>query len=851
MVQPVDHAQLYWDLRNELLTRFFAFGRYFRNNLLSQWNHLGVVLAAGSASPGDKDDASVDAMTGLTHRPKDSTGTEIYASGATASAPPTLIGLNADQALLERWRIAWHERNNPLMLTGQLLTCLAIEYHLGRKTESAPIIREILITFRELFKFPNAQDNRSVFSGYILRWDAVTSDQWLTDKTGTPIICDNFLVGALGQYLYSIPFNHPAYVPLSDHVDPAARLDCIRRFRLTEPSYDELVGLVAGYDIVHRFVDDPVIRSMVEEQTNRLGSYLSSCGYLLVRPGGGFTAQGASGIGPALEYAFTLVFQRITGTAYPSKATFEDACRLAGVWGMLEPVLANYMAAGRILASLLPLAIPLIAAAGGVTAAIVQDVVALVGPAAQLLLPLGAPVSTIVATMTALIPQMLDLLSLVTGNGPDAQDASYIFNHAIAQTQFGDVLGASIALFENPKFIDVLNNELGLAYPLMKLFDPQTRFTAAMRGLSINRVHAYSENFPPYVGLTALDRAAGSPEDLVGDLYLYWMNRRSGIPDDASARSAELSYSHRGFARGVALVLGDTSGTASIQSYLDGCFARFTNPTTGKRDLTVTDDQHRSDPMREPGIAKEVIGSLYASGTQDEALEYMVTLALCWLAVRRAEDAGSPDPGVPGFPFSNTPMPSPSIPDSIVTSGIVPAFSGRASGIGTNLFPTRQTAPTSRPPDPPAQLPPVAQTDSHVISVSATQADVDTGIGVSQWDQVTFAATGSIWAGDALIGRNGPEGLQDHIVTDGKYPLHVGQSAYRFSLLVRFVDPFNPDPTAPYFYIGPGQVDGFTPYIHQTGAPKRILLRINDDQPGDGNGEFTCTVTVQRAATSP
>jgi hypothetical protein len=142
MATDVEHVELYWTPRNQLLTRFFSFGRYFRCNYLSTWNVLGNVRRPDTALPAtsDGDDPSVPGK-GLGATNKVLSRPTTYGPVGSTTTPAPLTGLDATAQIAERWRIAQHRRDNPLMLTGQLMTCLPIEYHLGLKAQSLPIIR--------------------------------------------------------------------------------------------------------------------------------------------------------------------------------------------------------------------------------------------------------------------------------------------------------------------------------------------------------------------------------------------------------------------------------------------------------------------------------------------------------------------------------------------------------------------------------------------------------------------------------------------------------------------------------------------------------------------------------------
>ncbi|MFE4995505.1 thiol-activated cytolysin family protein [Streptomyces mirabilis] len=110
---------------------------------------------------------------------------------------------------------------------------------------------------------------------------------------------------------------------------------------------------------------------------------------------------------------------------------------------------------------------------------------------------------------------------------------------------------------------------------------------------------------------------------------------------------------------------------------------------------------------------------------------------------------------------------------------------------------------------------------------------VATGIRVNRGDEITFTATGSVWAGWMFIGATGPEGI------DGPpkpwYPLPQGDGV-RGSMLIGGYDNGN------WFPIG----SGTRVHVPDERDDCELWLRLNDDNMTNGNGDFDVTMSVRR-----
>jgi hypothetical protein len=116
--------------------------------------------------------------------------------------------------------------------------------------------------------------------------------------------------------------------------------------------------------------------------------------------------------------------------------------------------------------------------------------------------------------------------------------------------------------------------------------------------------------------------------------------------------------------------------------------------------------------------------------------------------------------------------------------------------------------------------------EPHDFWVNESDRDVDTGLYVQPGHRLILSATGEIWAGVWLTGRNGPQGWMGWSANKDS-PLSY---APPYSLLARL--------DGRYVYIGTGRE-----FIYR-GAASKLFLRINDDTPGNGWGAFQCHVEV-------
>ncbi|MCI0580786.1 MAG: hypothetical protein L0332_21565 [Chloroflexi bacterium] len=690
--------------------------------------------------------------------------------------------LNQDEVrqLKERWRIYDHEGGNPLMLSGQLLTCLAIEHMLGRQ-DALTIIRLALQSLAQLYKY---QGNH--FDGYIIRWDPTTSDEWVTiEQNGRPVpqYCKRFLIGQNNQYLYCTPFNDPRYVPplteaqrshMSDEERQQydeARTNCKVKYRYWEPSMDELCGLIMGYDVLFRLVEEQDVRDEICRQVNNLGDYLAEHGYILVRPCGGIAAQGGSGMLPALQFPFNRVFKRITGNSYYARVGFRGALVKAGVWDCIK----------------VPYSWATVAA---------------------------IPFSV---AFYIISPLFLKLGFILLGLA-DAPITPW-------------EIARAYSIYLHKDCFDVFHTdqqeEFALAYALTKL-PVKLAFELCMLGVSISGT-GFAGGFPPFSGLTGLD----DPDPTVRRSYLSWLPTRRSHPE---LDEPNLTWRDFGaqtpFASAVAVVLdsGPNEETKLVE-LLQQKYGELHD--TWQSDLALYDGYP-------PDMTQVVTNEYYRHAL---GYMVALALAWLHRKRRTDAGTPITTPDFPTLPDEFSPSWDPVVPnvvlnDQTLMRSYVPvhAIQGtddpQRDARGAKLFLAGAPAKPDTP-DPILPAGPHQLLHDIWVTVNESDADVDTGIDLELGHVYLFEATGEIRPNGWVTGSNGPNGW-DVVEYDKKFPLHGTIDpvhAHPYCLLGKLNN---------YFFIGGRR--GPERFIYEDAC--RLRLRINDDMPGNGRGAFQCHIRV-------
>jgi len=749
-------------LRARLLAQHFAYGRHRRLNFLSLWNWL------------------LEPAAGL---------------GASA----------AEQDELKRWNVIVHGRENPLAYSAHLLAFLSAEHALGHD-RTRPIIDLALDSIGGLYKFGGD------FAGYPTRWDAGSSayDEGMTppDRVG------DFLVGSDGEYLYSVPATDPRHVPyrgtqilrtLKRGRQAAAyekRRERYRlRYRASEPSMDELAGLVGAYAIVFQLIDDPPTRDKVRAQATKLGDYLADHGYLLVRPEGGFTARGATGSLPAYEYPIANALREITGTDFSSRIDFKGALEKAGYWRLLDAPIREWQIG---VFALLLTGIPQAAIAG-----LLGFVQATAGA-------FGIPPSGVLTLPD--LPASAEVVGLLNTLKP------------------GD-LAQAIAIYLNRDCFDVWDDQEASEVALASLFSqvpPGQRFGLWIKGLSLG-VGKYAVYHLPPLALSAVD---GS-DTLVGDRYrelVAGWRARPPAKDSEFERVSESPFTS-------ALALLHSDGVTDAERLAEEAkLVELLDTTYDNLDADLPVEPQGKDE-KEPD--PKALGSVERTDVVDQprhrsVMNYLAGLALAWLYEHRRRDAGTPVE-TDRFPVAPAAArfaewPSPTLPGYVVNRlehvrRAVNPTAPVADDELIDLFSNRVDTTAAPPPQPTLPSPTSNFLGDYQLTVREADHDVYTGIDLEDNDEFEITASGQI-RGFPFAGTSDPDGWIQ-LAENPRWPLHTGldPQARQFALLASL---------GGYFQVGTSFPR--TRFLHSETLP--LYLRINDDNPGDGSGAFTVTISL-------
>jgi hypothetical protein len=354
-------------------------------------------------------------------------------------------------------------------------------------------------------------------------------------------------------------------------------------------------------------------------------------------------------------------------------------------------------------------------------------------------------------------------------------------------------------------------------------------YTAAALGTAtFGKFDAWYINFHGWLGLTGLD----DPDPTMRDTFAAWFLLRQAQPYDKEPKG---QGSRMIFTAGVrALLLSDGNSESLLVTRLEQAIVELFRGCYFDPQLPLKDSQTEvcwfgfRDYVANPN-------------TPYSPLDFMAGLALAfWHAKRKtvstprfpqplaADRFGAwPRATVPEYcksVFADMKIPLESIqgtPDPVAEADGYPLFN--LPLVERNASPSPQHSWTQAN----------RQVCDFVINVHAMDAgDVPTGVTLHPGCEIQIDASGSIWSGGVFDPSNDPDGL-DRLINDPTWPLHtaIDPVAKAFCLVGRLNG---------YFRIGKSLAR--TAWVYYESRP--LFLRINDGQPGDGNGQFDVRIQV-------
>lgn len=754
-----EYLALYGRARKVLLSRYFALGRYQRNDFFQESTNIE--------------------------------GFEGVAAEDVAERRKALLDQEGDDLVEALWRKQPADRDNPWLFGCKLTVTLATEARLGLPGADDLLGRALRSCERQF-------SSRSGFKGFPLRYDPVTSDDWMP-VPGSPAdtppeqgICRGFLITPDGKdYILSTPPNDPRHFPyLIESTGVAlmgrrlyrryvkSRDQYIGSYRKWEPSQDEIVGVITTYVAVAEGTQDPALRQLARSRLRTISTYLSDSAYLMVLPRGGISARGPGDALPALEWPFAKAIARAVGDSEPawSGVSYQDGLERAGVWELFKGPTDRAMALAWLLGFLLPDPIPNPTGAAGPLIRGVTGALAVWGAAAW-------------------SPRFL-----TPGN-------------------IGFVAGIYLARDGFDPWNDEAAAGMALA-ALLHSWSPEERFRNYMDYMSnyAGFPRPFSAGFVPFLGFLAV----GGADTTSAGTYDFWLRKRRarGIDDGDPV----LGWSRTCFASAVALLLNQGADAAEEQKLVELLDAQFDRVSTWPGDAP-------HGALREQELPIAEYHDVWA------ALDYVVSLALAWRYRSEREAAGATLPDeFPSPPQSDVVWPEPAVPRAAVTGlpdyvpaaaiqgTTPPAYTGDEARLFTTGSPERPAVSS-----PNLSFPDTFPIYDETFEVTAGP-ELFTGLALQWGDVWEITAEGTISGGGTTIG---PEG-GDQPVYDARYPVHWGRDpdATEYCLLARLNN---------YVVVKEHRKPERWLYPEET----FLYLLLNQPAPTDAAGSFSVRVRVR------
>jgi hypothetical protein len=333
--KKMTHEVLYGRLRAAMLSRHFCVDRGRRVHLFSEGGVCKIPEGPNGLNALEvRPDIPLDVFNALPDTQRQAAIDAVRNRWSMLSLP---------ERLQAREQSAERNGENPWLLFAPLALALGVEVRLGHRPTVA-VLDAALDAWGRMFR------SSGPFAGYPVRWDPIASEPGKEHWNGANMRSGEFPLDAQGRYDFSgraTDVRAHAYRSaailrqlLPAGQNPNAHHEAMyghhRHFQQWDPSQDEVVGMLALAWSAGLMSGDAALRTRAAAVLRPLATYLSSHGYLLVKPGGGLVSRGHGDSLVGAEVAIGQLFQALLGAPFAPAVDWPGAMRRAGLWESVE-----------------------------------------------------------------------------------------------------------------------------------------------------------------------------------------------------------------------------------------------------------------------------------------------------------------------------------------------------------------------------------------------------------------------------------------------------------------------------------------------------------------------------------
>jgi hypothetical protein len=275
-----DYVRIYTALRAQILSRFFAIGFHGRRNLLGTDNLVRSNIPDVAPVRARSQSPLLNKVLG-------------WLLASQLQQELSQHDALALQALRARWDTVATGGENPHLYGTWLFAMLAVEHAAGNQ-ESTNALHQALDTLESLAIGVGALQVPTRWDAGVPTDDKSTHRQQVLPRDGmVPQI--NVSPGDFHHFPWRLGSTLRAYMTEQQAGDYENDQNFYAaNYRYWEPSMDEVTGMVTSLWLVSKLSSDRDILTKAKRQATRVGQYLSSNGYLMVKTLGGLSWRGAT-----------------------------------------------------------------------------------------------------------------------------------------------------------------------------------------------------------------------------------------------------------------------------------------------------------------------------------------------------------------------------------------------------------------------------------------------------------------------------------------------------------------------------------------------------------------------------